>query len=356
MTQPATTGALGSTWPSRIQDLLTCPLRVAFDLATTATADPHPSPPASWRTSHQALLGTTVHRCIELVLRSGRRTPDEYTSAWEATCDDMVAKGRGDPRATPGFRRTFLRLLRRLPTLVDLVDEDEWEREPMIEEPLSSKDGLFRGQPDLVLIGKRRILVVDYKSGLVTGDEGPRDDYRDQLLLYAHLSSEALEIDAVDAYLLSLREGFVEVDVSEDRRNEYIASAMRAIAAFNKRESGPQPAQPSEEACRWCAHLCSCDEAGDAIDGGQLLSPRDGQAVEGQLLGQVAVADNGRGSALIRVTRGTLSGEVTLGDIPEGVVRAMELGDQVRAVGLRMAVDGGRGLAWSDHKSTLVVQ
>ena len=297
-----------------------------------------------------ALVGTAVHRCIEALLRDRSQTLE---GAWELTCRTMAEEG-SDPTQAPNARRAFSRLRQRLPALLELVDDAEWTGEPLIEECLASSDGMFEGIPDLVLVGKRRLLVVDYKSGFVSDDGGVDERYSDQLLLYAHLSVERFGIGLADAYLLSLREGLVPVDVSEEQRNKYVRRAIDEIRTYDQRVPGPQPAMPSEDACRWCKHVCACDQVWDEIGRGQVLEPWGGHALEGKLLDSPSIARNNLSAARIRVERGTIAGDVTISDIPQGPTRELSEGSRVRIVGLRQIRDDAQGLAWVERRSHLL--
>ena len=297
-----------------------------------------------------ALVGTAVHRCIEALLRDRSQTLE---GAWELTCRTMATEG-SDPTQAPSSRRAFSRLRRRVPALLELVDNAEWTGEPLIEEFLASSDGMFEGIPDLVLVGQQRLLVIDYKSGFVSDDGGVDENYSDQLLLYAHLCVETFGIGSADAYLLSLREGLVPVDVSEEQRNKYVRRAIDEIRAFDQRVPGPQPAMPSEDTCRWCNHVCACDQVWDEIGRGQVLETWGGHALEGKLLDSPTMARNDLSAARIRVERGTVTGDVTISDIPRGPTGELSEGSRVRIVGLRQFRDDAQGLAWVDRKSRLL--
>jgi len=339
VTVPTSSQGIGRISPTRLRRLLSCPLGVAFDQARRPGRRSGGSP--------AALVGTAIHRCIEALLRDRSQTLE---GAWELTCQTMATEGN-DPTQAPNSRRAFSRLRRRVPALLELVDDAEWTGEPLIEERLTSNDGIFEGKPDLVLVGQRRLLVVDYKSGFVSDDGAVEEDYSDQLLLYAHLSAEVHGIDSVDAFLLSLREGLVPVDVSEEQRGQYVQRAIDEVQAYDQRVPGLQPATPSEDVCHWCNHACACDHLWDEIGKGQVLEPWGGHALEGELLDSPTTARNNLSAARIRVERGTVAGDVTVSDIPQGSTGGMSEGSRVRIVGLRQIRDDSHGLAWVGHKS-----
>src|SRR5438477_12981868 len=98
MTPPVTSRALTTISPTRLERLLACPLRVAFEQAQPRGASAEVSP---W-----ALVGLVVHRTIELCLAD---RPPLLDNAWEQACDEMSNEGT-DPRTAPNARRSRLRL------------------------------------------------------------------------------------------------------------------------------------------------------------------------------------------------------------------------------------------------------
>ena len=340
MAPPPDSRALGPIWPGRLAKLLACSLQVAFDQGVGDVRGGPASP--------SALVGTAIHRCIELLIGDRNLTVEQ---AWTNACDEMCSSGP-DPREAPPARRAVLRLQKRFPDLKALVDGHESTSDPLLEEELQSSDGLFQGQPDIVLIG-RRTTIIDYKTGTATADGTVNPDYVNQLLLYAWLVADVLSTDQVDACLFSLRDGLIHVDVSPERRQEWASTAKESIRQFEGAVPGPQPGNPSDTACEWCNHVLDCDDVWAAFEEGGVRDLGRGHAVEGVVTGAPTHARNGRSALSLEVERGTLTGHIMVCDLPTTTVLDYVDGLRIRATRLGQRSDEPVALAWKDHRSRI---
>ena len=91
---------LGPIWASRLAKLLDCPLQVAFEqgLGSRGGGGASPSP--------SALVGTAIHRCIELIIKDGLA----LERAWELSCDEAKGASGLDPRDAKPAKLELLRL------------------------------------------------------------------------------------------------------------------------------------------------------------------------------------------------------------------------------------------------------
>ena len=332
---------LGPIWASRLSKLLDCPLQVAFEqsLGNGGSGGASPSP--------SALVGTAIHRCIELIIKDGLT----LEQAWEDSCDEMSASGL-DPRNAKPAKRAFLRLKSRLPELLALIDEHDLEQDPLPEEMLETSDGLLRGQPDLILLGENT-RIVDYKSGTATTDGTVNPNYVTQLLFYACLVADTFEKEQIDAWLFSLQDGLIPVDVSEEPRVTLLEDARRAIGRFDEAVPETPSGNPSNEACGWCNFALDCDEFWLALEDGRLDDPSSGQALEGKVVGTPVNARNGRSALSLDVRRGSLTGHFVVGNIPTQLVQHLQDGQLVRIVRLRLQRGEESVLVWRDHSSRM---
>ncbi len=339
MAAPPSSKPLGPIWASRLSKLLDCPLQVAFEqgLGDGDGASPSPS----------ALVGIAIHRCIELIIK------DDLTleQAWERSCDEMGVPDL-DPRNAKPAKRAFLRLKARLPKLLALIDEHDLEQDPIPEEMLETSDGLLRGQPDLVLLGKNTT-IVDYKSGTATTDGTVNPNYVTQLLFYACLVADTFEKEQIDAWLFSLQDGLIPVDVSEAPRVTLLEDARRAIGRFDEAVPETPSGNPSNKACGWCNFALDCDEFWRALEDGRLDDPSSGQALEGKVVGTPVNARNGRSALSLDVRRGSLTGPSVVSNIPTQLVQHLQDGQLVRIVRLRLQHGEESVFAWRDHSSRI---
>ena len=341
MATPTDSRPLGPIWPGRLARLLDCPLQVAFEQGVDYQGDGTALPPA--------LVGTAIHRCIELTFEDPTL---KVGQAWSRACDEMSASGP-DPRDAASARRSLLRLQRKLPDLTKLIEEHQSTGDPLVEERLQSADGLFRGQPDLVLVGQPTT-VVDYKSGTATTEGMVKSGYEKQLLLYAHLVADALSADPVEAWLFSLQEGLVRVDVSPERRQEFIDAARGAIRQFEEVVPGRQPGTPSDTACEWCNHAPDCDEVWTAFADGRVCDLGGGHAIEGTAIGDPMHARNGKSALSLEAERGTMTGHIMVSDLPTAVAQRFNDGQRLRATRLRQQSEEPAVLVWKNHRSRIV--
>lgn len=342
MTSPLTSSPLTSVSHSKLERLMSCPLRIAFEQAAKRTGH---APSNSW-----ALVGLAVHRTLELLLVPD---PPSLEDAWTEACNETMANEGADPRAAPNARRARLRLERRLPDLLGFVGPRA-STDFLREETLTSPDGRVTGQIDLLLLGDRP-LIIDHKAGMVLGDGVPKDVYWRQLALYAWLVDVTLHVDVSEAALFSLRDGLVEVDVSRSVRTPLVAAAFAARDEYNDRAPGPQPATPSVHACGRCPFVGACDDAWQALSDGRLEAFGWGDAVRGVVTAEVMVAASGAAAVPLKIDVGTATGTATVIDVPAALVASCGVGDPIALWQLGRRSDEPLTLDWRDGVSAISV-
>ena len=336
---PRTSKLLSTISPSRVERLLGCPLRLAFEQSNFSSLDGH--------VSSFAVVGLTVHRAIQLCLEEREWTLDE---AWIVAREEMMAVGP-NPELAPNARRARLRLEKRLPELLAYIDACEPAR-LSLEEELADPNGALVGRLDLLVLGKSP-RVVDYKTGPVSDDSLPRRSYERQLQLYAWLAAAALNVTVEGAALFSLRQGIVEIDVSKEKQDLAAAQAMQAVSAFNGRVPGSQPASPSEDMCGWCPFLGRCDPAWEALASGDVVRLGWGDAVQGPIRSTVTVSESGFAAVPVEALYGTVFGPTTIIDVPADEVENLSVGKVLSAWSLARRSTQPTTLAWREGISHL---
>jgi hypothetical protein len=343
MAAPTTSRPLAAISPTRLDRLLACPLRIAFEQQTSGHATAQSSP---W-----AAVGTAIHRTIELVLAD---EPLDLPVAWEQACDEGAANGT-DPRAAPNARRAFLRLQRRLPELLQYIEEHS-PTQLLREQVLTTADGVMTGQLDLLLLGERPA-IVDHKTGHVLGEPGePRDSYARQLAIYAGLVDASMQLDIDEAALFSVQDGLIIVDVSRLVRAPIISEALQARRDFNERAPGEQPAAPSDTSCEHCTYVGRCDAAWDALRSGAIERIGWGDAIRGTTRGPIVAAANGSSAVPVHIDEGTLAGDGMLIDVPSELVVDVPAGSPLAAWHLSRRSEDPLTLAFRDGTTQLYVQ
>jgi len=337
MSNPLSSQALGPVSPALLTRLA-CPLRVAFEQAgTCGSAEP----------SEAAALGTVAHRAIELALQG-----DELNDAWAQGCAEEQARSGADPMEYPAARRTLLRLKKHLPRLLELLGTMPDSRR-LSETWLETADVALGGKPDLVAISPDNLaLVIDYKSGLVSDEEGVKSAYVRQLLFYGVLVDECLTATPVMLALLSLREGVVQVEPSTEGMAEVATLARAARLEFNQRVPGAQPAEPSEENCQWCRFAARCNAFWQAVEPHWAVAV--GDAVRGTVEADPEHSTTGVTTLRVMVEHGPLAGSMAiLAGIPSHLVASAAIGSVVSVLDLRARSEDPLVLTWTNRATSL---
>jgi hypothetical protein len=238
--------------------------------------------------------------------------------------------------------------------LLELISQREAVSDDLRHEcELTSPDGQISGQIDLLVLGKRP-LVVDYKTGVALESGEPLGRYGRQLAVYAWLVDQALGVDVPESMLFSLRDGIIHVDTSRRVRDGVVEEIKAARDAYNERIPGPQPAWPSEDGCTFCPFVGECDEAWDALELGGLAQLGPGVALIGTVVGDVVTAANGLAALPIEAHSDPHRGSGIISDVPGPVVSQLQPGSKFRCWALGIRSVEPLSLAWRAGASRLV--
>lgn len=332
MIGPPSSRPLGRISPSLLEEL-SCPLRVAFaqNRGGRKSLQPQAVP---------ALLGDIAHDALEAVLR-GEEIDRAWTAAEEHRCIDNIPS----IDALPTARRMRLRIRKRLPALLRVLDGLGPDVKLLAEQEFETADAELLGRPDLIARGAKT-LIIDYKTGLVRHDSVVRESHRRQLLFYGALVHECLGVTADRLLLFSLRQGIVEVPGDLSEMQQVAAEARQARNDFNERTPGPQPGRPSPTTCQFCPYAPNCDSFWVSVD--ESWEPTVGQAVRGRLQRKPEKSEWGQSTLTIEVHDGHLSGRVVrVNGIANDLVANAVVGDFVAAVDLRPLTDDFSSLGCS---------
>jgi len=297
--------------------------------------------------SEAAVLGTAAHRAIELALEGS-----ELDDAWAQGCAEEQARSGTDPMDYPAARRTLLRLKKHVPRLLELLSTMPDSRR-LSETWLETADVALGGKPDLIAVSPDNLaLVIDYKSGLVSVDEGVKSGYVQQLLFYGALVDECLVANPVMLALLSLREGVVQVEPSAEGMAEVANLARSARLEFNERVPGAQPAEPSEDNCQWCRFAARCSAFWQAVEPHWAVAV--GDAVQGTVEADPEHAMTGVTTLQVMVEHGPLAGSmVIVAGIPSHLVASAGVGSVVSVLDLRAGSEDPVVLTWTNRATLL---
>lgn len=146
------------------------------------------------------------------------------------------------------------------------------------EQPLKSSDGLISGRVDLVTKLGNHIKITDFKSGRILDDGGEiKENYEDQLKLYAYLFKEERNEFPDELTLVDLARNEYSIEFSEDKCIKIAEEAKYMLRDTNekaRKDLRKQLANESHENCRFCLYKPACefhwnldqDERSDFID------------------------------------------------------------------------------------------
>ncbi len=221
---------------------------------------------------------------------------------------------------------------------------------PILEQQLTSPDGEIAGTPDLVLDTEDGLIVIDYKSGVVTNEGVPKVEHERQLQIYSALAADSLRWPVLRAVLVSFKERdpFIDVRIDVPRRQTSMENVRKARRRFNHRVPGQQPANPAPTTCQWCPHQERCPAFWDSITDTwdeHLI----GTAVSGIVTTTPERAANRQCAVHVDTDAGTLEpGNSLLTHLPDWVANQSGISSRISAVGL-----GSRTV---DQETTLLFQ
>lgn len=127
-----------------------------------------------------------------------------------------------------------------------------------VERPLTSKDMIFVGRPDLFIVGHQEIRVFEFKSGRIFDENGLlRSEYRKQALFYSVLLHDNFEIEKLTATLESAIDGTISFPLSREETEAYRIEILDLMARSNGfmafARTVADLAFPSEDSCLFCS-------------------------------------------------------------------------------------------------------
>lgn len=221
--------------------------------------DKLPDPPGE-----PALAGTFAHRVLELLLQEPpeERNPDRAKElareVWpEIAADDDFRALELTKDQERAFRwRSWLAIegLWHIedPTAVTVEATEQDVRVVISGVP-------FRGIIDRVDVESDGLVIADYKSGRAPSQRFEADKL-DQVLLYAAALTALSGLKPVRARLLYLSQRTVEVDVTDEKLAEVIASLQQTWSSLQRSCTSGEFDTSTGPLCAWCPFVAQCPE------------------------------------------------------------------------------------------------
>lgn len=184
--------------------------------------------------------------------------------------------------------------------------------EACAERTLHSKDGQLWGRPDAYFVSADGIDLVDYKSGALSSEASPKDEYVEQLLFYAYLIQENYGQYPRSLSLIG-RDGLVIPVAPAPGRSAILGDQLRSMldtynTAVRRQAAAEELATPSAEGCLFCDRKALCSKFWDALP--VLETPAWSHVALGSQMGPLIKSARGGGFFELTVERSSLSARV----------------------------------------------
>lgn len=225
--------------------------------------------------SPNAYFGTVLHKMLELIAKGFVKNEDDFNIEFDkhvkALEDDLLEKGFGFfvplkiKLRNFGLKKVQLKKhLRNKPLQSKSLGTTNFHSEKWFE----SQDKLIGGYIDLVIEKENSIEIVDFKTGAITqdclDDEGEiysdvKNEYKEQLKLYAYLYFENTNKFATSLSLVDLAKQKFTVEFSEQECKAIFEEAKNLLKTTNDCiNTNSFSANLKEENCKYCLYRPAC--------------------------------------------------------------------------------------------------
>ena len=225
--------------------------------------------------SPNAYFGTVLHKMLELIAKGIVKSEDDFNAEFErqvkALEEDLQQKGFGFfvPLKVKiknfGLKKIQLKkYLRSESEKITSLGNIKFHSEKWFE----SNDKLIGGKVDLVIENGNKIEMIDFKTRAITqdflDDEGEiysdvKNEYKEQLKLYAYLYFEKTNKFPTDLSLVDLAKQKFPVEFSEEECKTLFEEAKNLLKSTNDCINTKLfSANPKEENCNYCLYRPAC--------------------------------------------------------------------------------------------------
>ena len=225
--------------------------------------------------SANAYFGTVLHKMLELISKRLVKTDDEFNLEFSRQLktveDDVQVKGYGS--LTP-FQKNVkdygIKIILLKKHLSQVRNESRPDSKLIVqsEKWVESSDKVMAGKIDLVVEKDGEVELVDFKTGSIVenalDDSGEifsevKEEYRDQLKLYAYLYFENTGTFPTLLSVVDLAKQKYSIDFSEAECKALFQEATQLLTATNETvKTGLYSANPNEKNCKYCLYRPAC--------------------------------------------------------------------------------------------------
>lgn len=250
--------------PSRYTAINRCPYRVV--LSNSYASPLLPYPPASH-------LGNVIHECIRLIVTGKIGTSADFDEVWncllskeESTLEEMgFAFFTPLSENVPGYtiKKLQVKSLLKSRGKTKVQKDKQTDTSTLTEKWLESQDSLIGGYADIIMNLDGYIKLSDFKSGKILLEEGEiKEEYEDQLKLYAYLHSEVYGKYPDKLSIIDLEKKEYPVAFTPQECDELATKSRNALLEINsliKMNEIETLAKPDLDICKSCLYRPACD-------------------------------------------------------------------------------------------------
>ena len=246
---------LASVSPSRFRDLTECQLRVAFNQRVTSSAV----------SSDAQIVGNCLHAAMNEFVKEREFERDNAFDLIESRFHAKLVE-QAPGREVRGVRVAAARLTKIVARVIELIGEAGAGVVMLTEQYLEARDGRLQGVVDLIIDSQALHLIVDYKTGPATDEDGKVvETFATQLELYAVLEQERSGRWPARGVLLRFGGPPVSVDLAPNVCQETADRLLDALAAYNALTGTVPPGNASETTCMFCSFAPCCSAFWGAV-------------------------------------------------------------------------------------------
>lgn len=225
--------------------------------------------------SPNAYFGTVLHKMLELIAKGIVKSENDFNAEFDKQVkeleEDLKQKGFGFFVPLKVKLKNFG--LKKIQLKKHLKSESEKIKSLgnikfYSEKWFESRDKLIGGKIDLVIENENEIEILDFKTGAITqeclDDEGEiysdvKNEYKEQLKLYAHLYFENTNKFPTNLSLVDLAKQKFSVKFSEEECKTLFEEAKSLLKSTNNSINTKSfSANPKEENCKYCLYRPAC--------------------------------------------------------------------------------------------------
>jgi len=225
--------------------------------------------------SPNAYFGTVLHKMLELIAKGIIKSEDDFNAEFDKQMkmleDDLQSNGLGFYVPLKIKLKNFgLKKIQLKKHLRDEVQQSinfssiKFHSEKWFE----SQDKFIGGKVDLVIENRNIIEIIDFKTGAITedclDDEGEvysevKNEYKEQLKLYAYLYYENTSRFPTNLYLVDLAKQKFPIEFSEEECKAIFNEAKNLLKKTNECVGTKSfLAIPKQENCKYCLYRPAC--------------------------------------------------------------------------------------------------